>query len=127
MRRHKRGSDGDSAGQQLPNSKHVIPRGLQSATRASVGVGEGCLCSRSLTIVTLGPRGLAGPEGGGALAAGGDLGAPGLPAGAGVEAGVLALPVLQRPCLKAIIGTLAARRTEDALIVSVSPKSSSSE
>lgn len=81
-----------------------------------MGVEEGLLFSRSLTIVTLGPSGLAGPEGGGGgLAAGAGLGAPEPPAAAG--AGVPALPALQRPCLKAMSGTLAAaRRTAVALI-----------
>jgi len=75
-----------------------------------MGVEEGLLFSRSLTIVTLGPSGLAGPEGGGGgLAAGAGLGAPEPPAAAGAGVPALpGLPALQRPCLKAMSGTLAA-------------------
>ena len=95
------------------------PHGAQQAAFTSIGVEVGFLFSRSLTIVTSGPSGLAGPEGGGGgLAAGAGLGAPEPPAAAGAGVPALpALPALQRPCLKAISGTLAAAwRTDVALI-----------
>ena len=114
----ERGPVADIGGQPCLPQEHATTRGTTSGF-TSIGVEVGFLFSRSLTIVTSGPSGLAGPEGGGGgLAAGAGLGAPEPPAAAGAGVPALpALPALQRPCLKAISGTLAAAwRTDVALI-----------